>query len=376
MKVACCYLILTTVMAVSVVYGQAAQDPSAQFARAVQLQQEGKLVEAAAEYQALLRRAPGYAEAHANLGVVLARLGRYKEAVKAYETAYRLAPRLTPILLNLGIAYYRAGMYREAVEICPKLLERVPNSVQGRRLYGLSLAALGRDEEAIRELEQTLDADPPDATAFYELGLACLRAKKPGLQASLKRLASFPEGLPALHLLQGQAYLRDKEFEQAIDELEAARSANPDLPRLHYSLGMAYLQMNRNEEARKAFLEEERRTARDYPTLYSLAVIYEADGELPNARRYVLAALQLDPQSVEANALLSKVLMKMGREREALAPLERAIAKDPHDPVKRYTLARLYRQLGRTAEANRQFAEVQRLKAAKLEEDRAKTPKP
>lgn len=351
-------------------------DPTVRFNRAIALQQQGKLEEAAAEYRALLKGKPDYAEAHANLGVVLARLGRYKEAVTAYETAYKLAPHLTPILLNLGIAYYRAGQFAKAAEVFPKFLEKAPDSIQAKRLYGMSLAASGRDEEAIKQLEQTLDASPPDAAAFYELGLACLRAKKSGLQAALKKLASFPEGLPALHLLQGQAFLRDKEFEQAVEELEAAKKGNADLPRLHYTLGLAYMQLNRTAEARQAFLEEERRTPNDYQTLYSLATIYEADDQLPAARRYVNSALQLDPQAVEANALLSKILMKQGKEAEALPPMQRAVAKDPNDPVKRYTLARLYRQLGRTADANREFAEVQRLKAKQLEEDRKQTPKP
>ncbi|MGH9846702.1 MAG: tetratricopeptide repeat protein [Blastocatellia bacterium] len=351
-------------------------DPAKHFNRAIELQQQGKLDEAAVEYRVLLELKPDYAEAHANLGVVLARLGRYKEAVAAYETAYRLAPQLTPILLNLGIAYYRAGQFAKAAEVFPKFLEKVPDSTQARRLHGMSLAALGRDEEAIAQLEQTLDAPPPDAAAFYQLGFSCLRASKPGLQAALKRLASFSEGLPALHFLQGQAFLRDKEYEQAIEELEAARKGNSDLPRLHYTLGLAYLQLNRNAEARAAFLEEERRTPRDYQTLYSLALIYEADTQLVEARRYVNAALGLDPQSIEANALLSKILMKQGRETEALAPLQRAVARDPKDPVKRYTLARLYRQLNRTADAKREFAEVQRLKAEQLEQDRKRTPKP
>ena len=84
-------------------------DPAAQFSRAVQLQQQGKLTEAADEYRAALKTKPDYLEAHANLGVVLARLGKYEEAVASYESALKLAPQLMPILLNLGIAHYRAG---------------------------------------------------------------------------------------------------------------------------------------------------------------------------------------------------------------------------------------------------------------------------
>src|SRR5262245_49503416 len=86
------------------------------FNRAMELQRQGALKEAAAEYRAVLSRAPNYAEAQANLGAVLARLGDYEEAIAAYEAALRLKPELTPILLNLGIAHYRAGQFAKAVE--------------------------------------------------------------------------------------------------------------------------------------------------------------------------------------------------------------------------------------------------------------------
>src|SRR5678809_1221748 len=83
-----------------------ANDVAARFNRAVELQRQGALEEAASEYQALLRIAPNYAEAQANLGVVLGRLGKYEEAITAYEAALRLNSRLTPIWLNLGILHY------------------------------------------------------------------------------------------------------------------------------------------------------------------------------------------------------------------------------------------------------------------------------
>ena len=101
--------IILTIIIVAAASFQQAQEPSVLFNRAVELQQQGKLNEAADEYRALLKLKPDYAEAHANLGAILARLGKYDEAVAAYESALKIAPHLTPILLNLGIAPYRAG---------------------------------------------------------------------------------------------------------------------------------------------------------------------------------------------------------------------------------------------------------------------------
>jgi tetratricopeptide (TPR) repeat protein len=364
------------IIIVTLIAFQQPQDATTRFNRAVELQQQGKLIEAAAEYRAALAIKPDYAEAQANLGAVLSRLGQYDEAIVAYESAYKLAPHLTPILLNLGIAHYRAGKFDQAIATLQRFLEQRPDATQARQLYGLSLAALGRDEDAVKQLEQTLDAAPPDPAVLYSLGLAYLRLGKPGFRATLERLAAIPSGRPALHLLQGQAFLRDLEFEQALEELQAAARLNPDLPRLHFSLGLAHLKLGHNKEAIAAFENEAGRSPRDFHTLYYLADALEKDGNTGAARQQVEAALKLDSQSPEANGLLGKILFKQGKTADAVKSLEFAASKKPDDHEIRYTLARVYQQLGRKEDAAREFAEVQRLKAEQLKKDRANTPKP
>lgn len=369
-------LVLTFLFVFAVLPQQPAADVAAQFQRAVTLQQEGKLAEAADEYRALLKLKPDYMEAHANLGVVLARLGKYEEAVASYEAALRLSPQTTPLLLNLGIAHYRAGQFAKAIESFDKLLQIKPDLVQARQLYGLSLSALGRDEEALRQLEPTLDVAPPDPAVLYSLGLAYLRLGKSGLRATLERLAAIPAGLPALHLLQGQAFLRDRDYDRALEELQAAVRLNPELPRLYFSLGLSYFMLGQNTEAIAAFENEARRNPLDTPSLYYLAEAYEKDGNLKEARRWVEKALKIDPELPEANGLFGKILFKQGKAEEALKPLEFATAKKSDDHELRYTLARVYQQLGRREDAAREFAVVQKLKADQLKKDRANTPRP
>lgn len=355
---------------------QQSADPAAIFNRAVSLQQQGKFAEAADEYRALLKLKPDYAEAQANLGVVLARLGKYDEAVAAYEMALRLNPQLAPIRLNLGIAHYRAGQFARAAETFDGFLQQQPQHLQARQLYGLSLAALGREEEAIKQLEPTLDAAPPDESVLYSLGMAYLRLGKPGFRAILERLAAFPAGRPTLHLLQGLAFLRDQEFDQAAEELQSAAALYPNLPRLYFSLGLAHLKLGHHKEAVDAFEKEAQRSQPDFSTLFYLADALEKDGRLDAARQRLEAALLLDPQSAEAIGLLGKILFKQGKPAEAVRPLETAIARAPNDPESRYLLARIYQQLGRREDAAREFAEVQKLKAEQLKKDRANTPKP
>ncbi len=355
---------------------QQSSDAAAKFNRAVELQQQGKLIEAAIEYRAALAIKPDYPEAQANLGVVLSRLGKYDEAIIAYESALKLAPHLTPIQLNLGIAHYRAGQYAKAAEALRSFLEKKPDSTQARQLYGLSLVEIGRDEDAIIQLELTLEAAPQETAALYSLGLAYLRSNKPGWREMIERLAGFPAGVPTSHLLRGQSLIARREYERAIEELQKAVALNPDLPRLQYSLGLAYEQLKRNKEALVAFENELKRSPQDFLTLYYLAYLNEAEGNLNAAERHLDSAMKLAPESPEVNAVAGKILFKQGKAAEAVKPLEFAAAKKPNDHELRYTLARVYQQLGRKEDAAREFAEVQRLKAEQLKRDRANTPKP
>jgi Flp pilus assembly protein TadD len=340
------------------------------------LQKEGNLKEAEAEYRAVLAQNPNYAEARANLAAVLARTDRYKEAVSEYESALRLAPQLTPILLNLGIAHYRNSEFAKAVDALKRYLERSPANSQARQLMGLSLLEMGKDKEAVELFERSVSEGAEDPALLYGLGLAYLRLQKPGVPALIERLAIIPKGAPASHLLRGQLLLWRGEFERAIVELELAATLQADLPRIQYSLGLCYLKLGLNKEALTAFESELRHAAGDFSTLYYLAYLHEAEGDLTRARARLDAALSLEPESAEGNTLLGKILVKEGRVLEALKPLELAVKKDPSDDEKRYQLGRAYQRLGRREDAAREFAESRRLRAEKLRKDRERIPKP
>jgi tetratricopeptide (TPR) repeat protein len=344
------------------------------FNRAMELQRQGALKEAAEEYRAALKRAPNYAEAQANLGAVLAQLGNYEEAIAAYEAAYRLKPELTPILLNLGIAHYRAGQFAKAVEVLGRFLAVAPGHAQARQLSGVSLVELGRDAEAISYLEPALSSPQTEATTLYSLGLAYLRLRRGDVADVAKRLAAREDGVALARLLQGQARLEEFAFEKAVTELEAAAKISADLPRIHFLLGLAYFKLGRLQEARERLERELNRTPDDFLTLYYLASLLEKQNELDSAGRRIEAALAQQPQSVEALTLAGSVFFKQGRTAEAVRALEQATRGQPDNSEARYLLARSYQKLGRKQEAAREFKEVERLKARANEREKERKP--
>lgn len=336
------------------------------FRRAAELQRQGAFQEAANEYRALLERAPNYAEAQANFGVVLARLGKYDEAVRAYETALRLNPSLTFVLLNVGILHYRAGQFAKAIgplEQFDKLAPgNSPGNSQARQLLGSSLVELGRDAEAITYLEPLANSREMEATSLYSLGLAYLRLHRQEVMTVSERLKARPNGEALAHLLQGQIHLEAFAFEKAVAELESIKT---ELPRQQFLLGVAYHKLGRNAEARKQFEGELKRSPDDFLTLYYLALVLDQLGDSNAARERIESALKQEPNSAEALALAGGIALKQGNATDAVRFLEQAVERQPENTETRFQLARAYQKLGRKADAAREFAEVQRRKARK-----------
>lgn len=349
-----------------------ASDVATHFAQAVEWQRRGDFERAVAEYRTVLRLAPDYAEAHANLGAALARLGRYDEAIASYQRALELSPELTPVWLNMGIAFYRMGQAERAAHALRAYFAAFPESKQARRLLGAVLVELGRDAEAIALLRDALDDAERDVVTLYSLGLALLRSGQPEHERVVHLLEQSAQGKPVALLLVGQAALAAGDYKGAVERLRAAAALDPALPRLDYSLGLALLMLGQHEDAIACFERERKRLPQDFWTLYYLAVLYDATGRRSAARSSVEAALRINPASAEANALLGKLLFKEGDARAALAPLEKATAALPRDAETRYILARVYKRLGRDRDAAREFAEAQRLKAQQVERERTR----
>jgi tetratricopeptide (TPR) repeat protein len=351
-----------------------ASELAERFNRAMELQRQGALKEAAEEYRAVLKRAPNYAEAQANLGAVLARLGDYEEAIAAYEAAYRLKPELTPILLNLGIAHYRAGQFAKAAEVLGHFLSVAPGHEQARQLLGVSLVELGRDAEAITYLEPAISSPQAEVTALYSLGLAYLRSRRGDVGGVAKRLAAREDGAALSLLLQGQSHLEEFAFEKGATDLEAAAKLSADLPRINSLLGLAYFKLGRLPEARERLERELSQAPDDFLTLYYLASLLEKQNDLDSAGHRIEAALAQQPQSVEALTLAGSVFFKQGRTAESVRALERATREQPDNSEARYLLARGYQKLGRKLEAAREFKEVERLKARANEREKERKP--
>jgi superkiller protein 3 len=350
----------------------AGQDPSgvASFRAGVAAQQRGELEHAAEAYRRAIEVEPRYAEAHANLGAVLAQLGQYDQAVVCYERALLINPQLNAARLNLGLAHYRAGALAAAVETFKAAHAADPSLLQVRQLLGLVLVETGKDAEAIPHLEASAQAEPDEPAVLFALGRAYSRRGDGRADAVAEQLAHTREGLPLWHQLRGLVLQQEDRHGHALAAFEAASALNAALPGLFVNIGVSRLALGDHGGARRAFETALARSERDAAAHVYLAWLDEQEDRLADGRRHAERAVKLDGDLAEARGLLGRILLKEGSTAAAADHLERAVSADPRNASWRFLLAQAFQRLGNAEAAAREFAEARGLKEQEVLRER------
>ena len=206
----------------------------------IALGREGKLAEAAGEYEKALAANPRFAHAHGNLGMVLWRMGRSGEAQAHLTEAARLAPGFAQGRNNLGALLADRGQNDKAVAEYQAALAVRPGFAQAHANLGRALYALGRVRESEQHLETAVGLAPDYAQAWHDLGVALTRLDDPArAEAAFRRaLALSPQMAGAAfrlgNLCRSQGRLADARawFEQTLriaPNHAGARAALADL---------------------------------------------------------------------------------------------------------------------------------------------------
>jgi tetratricopeptide (TPR) repeat protein len=117
-----------------------------------------------------VKRNPGSARAHSNLGVIATEAGRPDEAIAEYEAALRIEPGFSEARSNLGVALFQIGRAEEAVVQLKEALRSSPTAFKTNYNLATVLTQLGRPAEAVPRYEAALRVKPGDAASHNNLG--------------------------------------------------------------------------------------------------------------------------------------------------------------------------------------------------------------
>jgi tetratricopeptide (TPR) repeat protein len=293
-----------------------------------------------------VKRSPSFAPAYYEAGVWYRRQGRSREAVERLETA---------VACDAGHA--------EAQEALARALDAAGRRAEAHRHRGMAYEARDLRIAALREYQAwaALDPDDPEAElkvaqSFFETQqvdraqerLEKARPRFPRAPEIRERLIAFylleedrararrlcqewlreePDSLPALYLL-GRAAADEQQYPEAIRLFDQILAREPDNPQWLGTLGETLLKLPGTDSVPRAvsLLSRAAAGSPDEPRWrLTLAQGLQRLGQVPEARRQALRALDLDPNQ---SAVYTQVIQ--------LARQEPGAAKGESGPLSLY----------------------------------------
>jgi tetratricopeptide (TPR) repeat protein len=341
----------------------------------------------------------------------LATAGREAPALSHYRRAAQLARQDPDVLQRVLNFFFACGQFEDAVQAARRLLVLQPDDTLSREKLAGALAALGRDDEAVAELETVVAENPASLVAYrthgailikrgdfagaltkFEKALAlhdedprlflelvdlCLKAGNAERGAWwLARARERFSRLPDLPFHEARLLAQLKRWREALDACDVAadlaalhQPAFLEDPEFHFIRGMAAERVGEREAAVRHFRECLARDPEHSAALNYLGYMWAESGEnLAEAEGLIRRALEIEPANAAYLDSLGWVLFQQGRYHEALAPLERAAELSGRsDPTIVEHLGDTLAKLGRTTEAVKAWERAASLEGASPE---------
>ncbi|HVL37192.1 MAG TPA: tetratricopeptide repeat protein, partial [Burkholderiales bacterium] len=198
---------------------------------------------------------------------------------------------------ELAFAYEQRAEPAQALAWCARALQTDPRHAASLLLKGRLEAASGSLEASLELLQRALQAGADPAAVAFEAAVA---------------------------------YLRERQYGAAVDELETALHFRPDWPQAQWQLGIARLKLGAFGEAVEP-LERAAQALGRAEAWSDLGLAYRGSGELEKAAGALRRAVSLDPACETARNNLGVVLRDEGRIEEARQHFERQLARRPDD---------------------------------------------
>jgi len=195
--------------------------------------------EAVVAYQKAAALRPKDAEPHVAAGMVLEEEKKFADAEQEYQQALALDPASDALtgLINISMQGRR---FPEAEGYLRKLAAAHPDDAAPHVQLGRVLAAQGKNEDAIAELQAGAKLTPADLSVQRDLAdLYSTVGKNDLAEAAYRTLLAAQPNDPVLHHEIGKSLLLQKRFADAQQEFLAAIKLKPDYGEAYGDLAFA-----------------------------------------------------------------------------------------------------------------------------------------
>jgi tetratricopeptide (TPR) repeat protein len=290
--------------------------------------------------------------------------GKPKDALTVLNDLAAVAPNTPHLEARIGKAYFQSSQFQPAVAHLKIALQQDESDWESTQLLALSYFVLAEYAEALPLLERLgprLAGTGPDGPYLLASCYVMLQRWDDARKTYASLLSLSPDSAAA-YLMFGKFLVRQRLENRAVPEIQAALQRDPQLAMAHFLLGEIDLYQGDVPAAVGEFHKELAINPGVWLVYWRLGDAYVRLEEYDNAERALKQAVWLNESSSGAYILLGQVALKRENPKLAAAYLERAVQLDARNDYIHYFLGKAYQGLGRSTEANQQFALARQLR--------------
>jgi tetratricopeptide (TPR) repeat protein/2-polyprenyl-3-methyl-5-hydroxy-6-metoxy-1,4-benzoquinol methylase len=214
------------------------------------LEEQGRIAEAMARYDAAVQADPQCARAHLNRGNILLAGAQIDEARSAYQLATACDPHYAAAHFNLGNLNYRAGEFEPALRNYQASIGIRPDFADAFVAMANALESLGRTAAAVKSYERALTINPDYAEVHFNLGmLETTHGHHDAAAKNLRRAVEIKPDFAQAHRTLGLVLSRLERLDAAEASYRRALTIEPESEGILYELVMILLALGKFAEA-------------------------------------------------------------------------------------------------------------------------------
>lgn len=277
---------------------------------------------------------------------------------------------------DLAMAEVLAGRFDDAIRQANQVLSAEPGNLRAQRALGDALAQKGEYAQAVAPLTRVANAEPTIEN-LYALAVCLLQTKNSADKQRAATVFSEMEKIAgttgSLHVLFGRAYRDADDMPAAVKEFKVAVALDPAAPHAHYFLGLAELALNEwkpTPESEAEMKAEVKNFPNDYLANYMLGFSMSSERRYKEAEPYLENAARINPTAPEPFLFMGLNAYAEDDSQRAEQMLRKAVLLTGNDEARlNYQIRRAYVDLGRilSASGRKDEAEVFLAKARDLQ---------
>ena len=259
-------------------------------------------------------------------GIANERTGDHAGAERAFRRGLELAPDDAEIHNSLGWTLFQEGRPADAVAEYERAVAADPRHAKAHNNLALALVELGRLKEAESHFQTSLDLEPR-AEIYSDLGFTKARLGKPEeARAAYDKALELDPSCASAHFNLAVSFVQAGDFGDAEAHYRQALAGRPNAE-THNGLGFVLGRQGRTDEALAEFNKAIDADASYTPAYNNLAETLARQGKFAEAEQYYERSLALKPSPFVYNAL-GVVQRRLGKTDEAENQFAKAKALD------------------------------------------------